>query len=542
MKTRKTNLNVIALLACPLLITLLMAGGLRAEDLPTETQVALRPGSIPASTRPMLNAPAPTAPGFFGDQYQPDMMDGPPKPTPEQDEQLEISSRYSDSRMIAFLRNTTINQMMSLYNEAAQMIDSRHVNPLSYEERTRQAVNHLEAALENPEFLQAAGFRGNNQSIATLKQELNQLNASPARSASEALGVMQWAAELANRRLGLSREAVALEFFNGTLDSLDKYSAFVPAKTGFGPSAILEEQMVGIGVELKTHESGALINDVLENSPALEGGLKGGDVITGIDGKSVAGQSLGQIADQIGGPTGTSVTLQIEREGRRYTVSLRRRSVYVSSVSGVRMLTADTGYLRLKQFSESSAEDMEKAMWTMYEQGMRNIVLDLRGNPGGLLTEAIQVSNLFVPNGRIVATRGRTEQDNSDSRATFEKTWRLPLVVLIDENSASASEIFAAAIQENGRGLIVGNHSYGKGTVQTHFPLRTVSGDLKLTTAKFYSPAGREMAGAGVTPDVKAAGGRPGSDLAQDPVIAAAMHEMQGGAPARLASSAGQRP
>src|SRR5690606_1014813 len=126
---------------------------------------------------------------------------------------------------------------------------------------------------------------------------------------------------------------------------------------------------------------------------------------------------------------------------------------------------------------------------------------DLRGNPGGLLDVCVDVSDMFLPRGTIVSTRGRNASDNSTEVATGPKTWSVPLVVLIDENSASASEIFAAAIQENARGVIVGRNSYGKGTVQTHFPMNTVSAILKMTTAKFYSPNGREMAGAGVTPD-----------------------------------------
>jgi hypothetical protein len=146
---------------------------------------------------------------------------------------------------------------------------------------------------------------------------------------------------------------------------------------------------------------------------------------------------------------------------------------------------------------------MDEALMNLHRSGMQSLVLDLRGNPGGLLTTAIELSNKFLPSGTIVSTRGRTTQDNMQEKASNTQTWKVPLVVLIDENSASASEIFAAAIQENGRGVIVGRQSYGKGTVQTHFPLRSVGGNLKLTTAKFYSPKGREMANAGVTPDVQ---------------------------------------
>jgi len=370
-----------------------------------------------------------------------------------------------------------------------------------------------------------------------------QLANSPARDANSAVGLMQYAAELSNQRLGLRREAVALEFINESIDSLDKYSAFVPAKTGTRPGAALEEQVVGIGVELKKHEAGALINDVIPNSPASEGQVQRGDIIVGINNQSTYGMSLDQVAGLIGGPSGSTVTLRLNRNGNETGVSLRRRSVYVSSVSGAQMLDGSVGYVKLKQFSESSKEDLEKAMLGLYRQGMKSLVLDVRGNPGGLLDESVDISDLFLPSGRIVATRGRNASDNTDERATWDRTWSTPLVVLVDGDSASASEIFAAAVQENGRGVIVGRKSYGKGTVQTHFPLQTVSGELKLTTAKFYSPNMREMAGAGVTPDFAVNVGTQlyNGPVTGDPDVAAALQLIQSGTVAQMASAAGQR-
>lgn len=443
--------------------------------------------------------------------------------------------------MLGFLQTANMNQIASLFNEVSRMIDSRHVSPLSYEDRTRAALDGVISALNNPSFLQVAGYRS-AVSTQALQGELAQLKQSPARSSTEALGMLQYVAELANRRIGVRREAVALEFFNESIDSLDKYSAFIPSKTGFGPGAVLEEQVVGIGVELKKHDNGALINDTIPNSPASQGGLQKGDVITGINNRSVQGMSLDQIAGQIGGSSGTSVSLQINRSGQVFSRTLTRRSVYVGSVSGAQMLTSTVGYVKLKQFSENSKEDLEKAMLQLWQQqGMKTLVLDLRGNPGGLLTEAIDVADLFVPKGRIVATRGRNAGDNMDEQATWERTWSIPLVVLVDGDSASASEILAAAIQENRRGVIVGRTTYGKGTVQTHFPLQTVSGELKLTTAKFYSPNGREMAGAGVTPDYHVnTGSQPFTGtLAQDPDVAAAMQVAS--TAQQLATASGQR-
>ncbi len=186
---------------------------------------------------------------------------------------------------------------------------------------------------------------------------------------------------------------------------------------------------------------------------------------------------------------------------------------------------------------------MDEALWSLHRQGMQSLVLDLRGNPGGLLTTAIQISDKFLPNGTIVSTRGRTTEDNTQETARRDKTWKTPLVVIVDENSASASEIFAAAIQENGRGLVVGRRSYGKGTVQTHFPLRAVGGNLKITTARFYSPTGRVMADAGVTPDIavpKMADDQTVVPLASDTDVREAVRAAQGQKVRELAANPGQ--
>ena len=470
------------------------------------------------------------------------------------DPQLKISSRYSDSKMLGFLQRTSMHELSSLYLEASRMVDARHVNPTSYEDRSRNAIYGLINAVENEHFLRVNNASMNTTNIRTLQNELQQLaQGQPARTANEALGLMQWAAERVNQRLGVRREAVALEFLNATLDSLDKYSAFMPSATAYSTgssedatktavvdielTAGLEENIVGIGVEMKLHDRGALLAGVVENSPASELGLQEGDIIIAVNRRSIAGQNLNQIANQVAGQSGTSLSVDIDRNGKKYRGTLVRRKVYVSSVTGTKMIDQNTrtGYVRLKQFSDSSTKDLEAALWKLHRQGMQSLVLDLRGNPGGLLDQAITVSDLFVPRGTIVSTKGRNASDNTSESAKYQKTWSTPLVVLVDENSASASEIFAAAIQENGRGVIVGRTSYGKGTVQTHFPMNTVSAHLKLTTAKFYSPRGREMAGAGVTPDVavnaQSTGYRgPNSDAD----IKAALQVIQSGTPRQL--------
>ena len=517
------------------------------EDSPDLMQVAVRPETL----RPSENIPASYAPPAPA-QRPLSVPAVQPHEISTEKLQLRISSRYQDPKMLSVLSSTNMRQMSALFLEVSRTIDARHVSPTSYEVRTAAALEGLLRALENPEFLKVAGASGSDadlqQATASLTEMINQ---QPARSAEEAVGVMQWAADTLNQQLGIRQEIVALEFVNATLDSLDKYSSFMPNKVGNAPSAqansataSLEERIVGVGIEMKTHAQGALLMGTVEGGSAAEAGLKRGDVLIRIGKRPLTGMSLNQIAELVSGPAGSTVDIQIDRAGKKYAATLERRSVYVGSVAGATLVdaTRKVGYVKLKQFSESSAEDLDKAMWKLYNAGMNSLVLDLRGNPGGLLTESIEVSDLFLPSGVIVSTKGRNASDNTTETAKRAKTWNLPLVVLVDENSASASEIFAAAIQENGRGVVVGRHSYGKGTVQTHFPLTTVSGVLKLTTAKFYSPTGREMAGAGVTPDyvVKNANEETAASLAEDHDLQTAFEALETGLPQQLAKAAGQ--
>ena len=517
------------------------------EDSPDPWQVAVRPEVL----RPSENIPASDAPAAPVKQPASIPAVQPHEISPEKLQQ-RITSRYQDPKMLSVLSSTNMRQMSSLFLEVSRTIDARHVSPTSYEVRTAAALEGLMRALENPEFLKVSGARGGDADLQQATASLHEMiGTQPARSAEEAVGVMQWAADTLNQQLGIRPEIVALEFVNSTLDSLDKYSSFMPHKVGNAPSAQansatagLEERIVGVGIEMKKHDNGALLMGTVEGSSAAEAGLKRGDVLIQIGQQPLTGMSLNQIADLVSGPVGSKVEIQIDRAGQKYGATLVRRSVYVGSVAGATLVdaTRKVGYVKLKQFSESSAEDLEKAMWKLYNAGMNSLVLDLRGNPGGLLTESIEVSDLFLPSGVIVSTKGRTASDNTTETAKRAKTWNLPLVVLVDENSASASEIFAAAIQENGRGVVVGRHSYGKGTVQTHFPLTTVSGVLKLTTAKFYSPTGREMAGAGVTPDyvVKNANEETAVSLVEDHDLQAAIDAIETGLPQQLAKAAGQ--
>ena len=421
--------------------------------------------------------------------------------------QQKISFRYQNPVLLRFLQSLTVDKSVKLYREINDMVDRRHLEPSTYAERTSAGVRNLINALNNNDFRQFNRMSASTQGIDSFRRTAEGLlQQSSIRSRSDAEQFLNRLTSDARNQLGLPSQVVVMEFIFAATETLDKYSAFVPDDIRSGPSAAaVEDSVVGIGVEIKANDRGLLVERVLNGGPAQEAGLQAGDVIVNVDGRTIAGMSLTQAVDLIGGPNGSRITLGIERSARTpFALSMIRRRVEIQTVNDVRMLDSNQGvaYMRLDKFAEKSSAEMDAALWKLHQQGMRSLILDLRGNPGGLLTGAIDISNKFLPQGVIVSTRGRLQSDNMSAQADRTKTWKTPLVVLVDENSASASEIFAAAIQENGRGLIVGRKSYGKGTVQTHFPLTSVSGALRLTTAKFYSPNDREMAGAGVTPDI----------------------------------------
>jgi len=292
----------------------------------------------------------------------------------------------------------------------------------------------------------------------------------------------------------------------GMLSKLDPYSSYIPPAEieKFKSSVENEFGGVGITVSLETGKL-AVISPVL-NSPAYRAGLRGGDRIVEIEGSSTDGITLDAAVKQMKGKIGTSVKVTIEHAlgGSRETVELSRELIRVDSVLGDRRNPDDTwnffldeeqklGYIRLSTFSRHTTEDLQAALRSLTQSGMRGLILDLRFNPGGLLTSGIEVADLLVADGRIVSTAGRNAPQRVwDARqdGTFEG---FPIVVLINRTSASASEIVAACLQDHGRAAIVGERSWGKGSVQNIVELEDGRSALKLTTAGYVRPSGKNI-------------------------------------------------
>lgn len=425
-----------------------------------------------------------------------------------------ISARYQNPVNVRALRAMTSDQALKLFAEVSQKIDERHVEPSTYDLRVRRALRNLTIALDNPVFTQSLGIAVDSFRADGFRNSLSGIAESMQVSGyQDARNVLTKVMQSAQSVTGLTPSVVAFEFANASLDTLDKFSGLEPSEPGRSPgaeagtghkTAALEEEIVGVGVEVKVHTEGLLVVKALRGSPAAEAGLQAGDMVIAIDGRNIRGMPMANSVDLMKGSAGSRMTLRIYRaeKGERDFV-LTRRKVRVWTVNDTRLIPeGKVGYLSLSRFAQNSTAELDQALMELHNNGMESLVIDLRGNPGGLLTTCVEISDRFVPCGVIVSTKGRLSGDNMVERANFSKTWKTPLVVLVDGDSASASEIFAAAIQENGRGVVVGMKSYGKGTVQTHFPLGAISGNLRLTTAKFFSPNGRAMSGQGVTPDV----------------------------------------
>jgi carboxyl-terminal processing protease len=264
-------------------------------------------------------------------------------------------------------------------------------------------------------------------------------------------------------------------------------------------------RLSGIGVAVTEIDRGLRVATVYKRTPAREAGIQAGEVITAVNGQSIAGKDADAVTSQIRGPAGTQVKLTIAGlNGKSRDVTVTRREVEVPQVAG-RIEEVDgkkIGYVRLAGFFPGAHGELRKEVEQLYSQGAQGIVLDLRGNGGGLLTEAILVSSIFVPDGTIVSTHGRTQRTRTFD-ATGDALPRHPMVVLINGDTASASEIVTAALEQSGIATVVGTTSFGKGTFQEVIPLKN-GGALDLTVGEYLTRDGTSINGTGIPPEVKA--------------------------------------
>ena len=292
---------------------------------------------------------------------------------------------------------------------------------------------------------------------------------------------------------------------NGMLTALDPHSSYMNAKSFSDMQVQVQGQFGGLGIEVTMENGFIKVVSPIDDTPAASAGLKPNDLIVAIDGEPVQGMSLADAVERMRGPVNSTIKLTIKRENRDpFEVSLKRAIVKIQSVKS-QLIGNDVGYIRITSFNEQTNSGVQAAMKSLTgKPGVKltGIVLDLRNNPGGLLDQAIGVSDDFLDKGEIVSTRGRRAEDAQRYDAKpGDITNGMPMVVLINGGSASASEIVAGALKDHHRAMLLGTRSFGKGSVQTIIQLPG-HGAIRLTTARYYTPSGRSIQAEGIQPDI----------------------------------------
>ena len=292
---------------------------------------------------------------------------------------------------------------------------------------------------------------------------------------------------------------------DGLLQSLDPYSAYMSPEIFNEMQTETSGEFGGLGIEVNMESGVVKVISPIDDTPASRAGIKAGDYIIKIDDIQVQGKSLSEAVDLMRGPVGSSIILTVRRIGQKkaLTFEIEREIIQIKSVKAD-LLKNNVGYLRLTSFNENSGDQIREQIREFEKNGnINSYILDLRNNPGGLLSQAIRISDFFLDNGEIVSTKSRKASEN---RKWFAKKGDLiggkTLVVLINYGSASASEIVAGALQDHKRAIILGENSYGKGSVQSIIPLKN-KGAIRLTVAKYYLPSGKSISEVGVSPDIE---------------------------------------
>jgi carboxyl-terminal processing protease len=451
----------------------------------------------------------------------------------------ELGRRYNDRSYRDSLARMSLQDSLDLYSEILLKIQAHYVESPKWNELVASGTRGLEVALGESTYLQASGPRPAEPDLEKFRQELHRtIAARSIQSRGDACQTAAVVASLTHDRLGSEANAVVMEFVCAAANSLDPYSAYLTPDQLTEVYSQIEGHFVGLGVELKAIDGVLAIVRVIPNSPAKRAGLREGDRIVAVGGRSTRELCTDRAANLLQGEEGTTVKLTVAgAAGQTREVTLKRQRVDVPSVDETQILEQAQGiaYLKLTGFQKTTARDLEAALWNLHRMGMQGLIIDLRGNPGGLLIAAVDAADLFLLRGAIVTTRGRNAEEDFTYTAREPGTWSVPLVVLIDHESASAAEIFAGAIRDHSRGTIVGTRSYGKGSIQGIFPLNATNAGLRLTTAKFYSPSGYPYSGIGVEPHVVVrrvakpigAGGQAPNSSEPDAALAAALQVLR---------------
>ncbi len=425
----------------------------------------------------------------------------------------DLGRRYADHSFAENVSRLPLEKALELYLQVLQKIETHYVEQPAWKDLVDRGTSDLDTALSEPVFLQRNLPNSNPATVEAFRRELRQtMQQRSVAGRIEARDSAVAAANLAQQRLGLAPTVVVLEYLCGATNSLDPYSAYLTPDQLNEVYSQIDGSFVGLGIELKAQGGSLMIVRVIGGSPAEKAGARAGDRIVAVDGRQTSQYTTDQAANLLQGVEGSVCNLVLAAPGEaNRSLAVRRQRVEVPSVDQIHIIVNEKrgvnekqgiGYLRLTCFQKTTRRDLEAALWRLHREGMRSLIMDLRGNPGGLLISSVDIADLFLDQGVIVSTHGRIAQEDSTYTAHPEGTWHVPLTVIIDQDSASAAEIFSGAIHDHHRGTIVGVRSFGKGSVQGIFQLDGSDSGLRLTTAKFYSPQGKPYSRVGVEPNV----------------------------------------
>ncbi|HET6327410.1 MAG TPA: S41 family peptidase [Planctomycetaceae bacterium] len=421
--------------------------------------------------------------------------------------QFAVERRYEDNSFDSRLLQLPRESALSLFDRVLEYVRQNYVDEVSATSFVAHGTESLYHALANEKFIAHNLSQVDPERVAHLRRTLRERFWNrPVEDYSVAHDTVSEVCNLAGSEVNLPPTTVIFEYIFGGCNCLDDYSNFLTPDRLTDLHGNINGEFVGLGIEMKGEPGkGMFLVNVLPDSPAEQGGLHAGEYIVGINGASCVNMTTDEAARILRGPPGTRVTLAIQtspgdnsRQGE-----FVRRAVEVKSIPVAQIVDRQRGiaYIRMTAFQATSPRELDAALSRLSREGMRSVIWDLRGNPGGLLSAATSVLDRFIDSGVLVSTRGRSLDGNSSFSASPHAKYHIPMVVLVDENSASASEIVAGAVHDHKRATLVGRTTFGKWCVQSIFYMPNGAG-LRLTTAKFFSPQGHNFSEIGVRPDV----------------------------------------
>ncbi len=419
---------------------------------------------------------------------------------------FSIDRRYTDDSFTGQMLSLNTNEAFQLLNDVYNKIQVYYVEPVQLSYFVAHGTESLYLALNNERFVAMHMPKADPRSVMELRKVLreNYWNKSLS-SFSQAQQMILEISRRANTLTGIQPVPVIMEYLFGGCNALDDYSRYLTPGKLTDLYSNINGEFVGLGIEMKAEtDKGVLLVNVLPDSPAEAGGLEPGDYILSIDGHNCLPLSTEQAANYLTGLAGSRVNIEWKQAttGQVLKKQFTRREVKIRSIPLTFMVNqADgIGYIKMTGFQKTTGTELDAALTNLNNQGMKSVILDLRGNPGGLLSAAVDVLDRFIEQGVLVSTKGRMSDQDSTYTAHQLGTWNVDLILLVDENSASASEVVAGAIRDHNRGLLIGNRTYGKWSVQSIYDVSMGTG-IKLSTAKYFSPHGHWFGGVGLRPD-----------------------------------------